>query len=41
MDTIQLGELALNQWTPSREVIPAVESPLDDEEELQEEAVHG
>ena len=31
-------ELAPNQWTPSGEVIPGVESPLDDEEERDAQA---
>jgi len=33
-------ELAPKQWTPGREVISAVKSLLDVEEELEEEAVH-
>jgi hypothetical protein len=35
-----LTEVDPNQWTPCREVIPAVESLLDVEEDREEEALH-
>jgi hypothetical protein len=40
-DWLKIPELAPNQWTPSREVIPVVESPLDDEEEREAQATLG